>query len=138
MAVRIYPQIWCSGESISKIAFRRCESGYRPEMPEMHLILTLVSTCSTKFRKTSASKKREKSLEISVFFVFSCLHLNQTRIMCLQVNSDAVFVFANLDAPRWHTSPLVKQGLASDRYLPGRNAMPVNKSMYFYCEQNLQ
>ena len=119
MAVRIYPQIWCSGESISKIAFRRFESGYRPEMPEMHLILTLVSTCSTKFRKTSASKKREKSLEISVFFVFSCLHLNQTRIMCLQVNSDAVFVFANLDAPRWHTSPLVKQGLASDRDLPG-------------------
>jgi len=45
---------------------------------------------------------------------------------------------ANLDAARWHTSPLVKQGLASDRYLPGRNAMPVNKSMYFYCEQNLQ
>ena len=74
---------------------------------------------SIKFRKTSESKKREKSLEISVFFVFSCLHLNQTRIMCLQANSDADFVLANLDAARWHTSPLVKQGLASDRDLPG-------------------
>ena len=58
--------------------------------------------------------------------------------MCLQVNSDADFVLANLDAAQWYTSPLVKQGIASDRYLPGRNAMPVNKSMYFYCEQNLQ
>ena len=91
-----------------------------------------------KLRKNAGSKKREKSLEISVFFVFSCLHLNQTRIMCLQANSDADFVLANLDAARWYTSPLVKQGLASDRYLPGRNAMTVNKSMYFYCEQNLQ
>ena len=36
---------------------------------------------STKFRKTSESKKAEKSLEISVFFLFSCLHLNQTLIM---------------------------------------------------------
>ena len=36
---------------------------------------------STKFRKTSESKKAEKSLEISAFLVFSCLHLNQTRIM---------------------------------------------------------
>ena len=74
---------------------------------------------SIKFRKTSESKKREKSLEISVFFAFSCLHLNQTRIMCLQVNSDADFVLANLDAARWHTSPLVKQELASDSDLPG-------------------
>ena len=43
---------------------------------------------STKFRKPSETKKapwrtkvREKSLEISRFLVFSCLHLNQTRIM---------------------------------------------------------
>ena len=36
---------------------------------------------STKFRKTSESKKAEKSLEISVFLLFSCLHLNQTLIM---------------------------------------------------------
>lgn len=34
-----------------------------------------------KLRKNAESKKAEKSLEISVFFVFSCLHLNQTRIM---------------------------------------------------------
>ena len=39
--------------------------------------------------------------------------------MCLQVNLDAEFVLSNLDAARWHTSPLVKQGLASDRDLPG-------------------
>ena len=49
---------------------------------------------STKFRKTSESKKAEKSLEISAFLVFSCLHLNQTRIMCLQVNSGALQVTA--------------------------------------------
>ena len=36
---------------------------------------------SIKFRKTSESKKAEKSLEISAFLVFSCLHLNQTLIM---------------------------------------------------------
>ena len=36
---------------------------------------------STKFRKTSESNKAEKSLEISAFLVFSCLHLNQTLIM---------------------------------------------------------
>ena len=39
--------------------------------------------------------------------------------MCLQVNLDAESVLANSDAARWHTSPLVKQGIASDRYLPG-------------------
>ena len=36
---------------------------------------------STKFRKSSESKKAEKSLEISAFLVFSCLHLNQTLMM---------------------------------------------------------
>ena len=50
----------------------RFESGYRPEMPEMHL---------QNFEKLQSRKKREKSLEISAFLVFSCLHLNQTRIM---------------------------------------------------------
>ena len=39
--------------------------------------------------------------------------------LCLQVNLDAEFVLANLDAARRNTSPLVKQGLASDRDLPG-------------------
>ena len=57
----------------------RFESVYRPEnrtdgKPS-------VQKASTKFRKTSESKKAEKSLEISVFLVFSCLHLNQTLIM---------------------------------------------------------
>ena len=74
---------------------------------------------STKFRKTSALKKAEKSLEIYRFLVFSMLHLNQTRIMCLQVNSDAGFVLANSDSAQWYTSPLVKQGIALDRDLPG-------------------
>ena len=40
-------------------------------------------------------------------------------VLCLQVNLDAEFVLANLDAARRNTSPLVKQGLASDRDLPG-------------------
>ena len=39
--------------------------------------------------------------------------------MCLQVNLDADFLLANSDAPRCYTSLLVKQGLASDRDLPG-------------------
>ena len=45
--------------------------------------------------------------------------LRPGRFLCLQVNLDADFLLANLDAARWHTSPLVKQGLASDRDLPG-------------------
>ena len=40
-------------------------------------------------------------------------------VLCLQVISDADFVLANSDAPRRNTSPLMKQGLASDRDLPG-------------------
>ena len=43
---------------------------------------------SIKFRKTSESKKAEKSLEISAFLVFSCLHLNQTLIMSYDYNLD--------------------------------------------------
>lgn len=43
--------------------------------------------------------------------------LRPGRFLCLQVISAADFVLANLDAARWHTSPLVKQGLASDRDL---------------------
>ena len=52
--------------------------------------------------------------------------------MCLQVNLDADFVLANSDAPRRNTSLLVKQGLASDRYLPGCRTMLVNELMYNY------
>ena len=47
--------------------------------------------------------------------------------MCLQVNLDADFVLANSDAPRWHTSPLVKQGIASDRDLPGLQSHACNE-----------
>ena len=137
MAVRICPRFWLCGESISKNAFRRFESGYGSKNPEMHL---------QNFEKLQSQKiapirfdglGQEKSLEISVFFVFSCLHLNQTRIMCLQANSDADFVLANLDAARWHTSPLVKQGLASDRYLPGRNAIACKQIYVFLLRTKL-
>ena len=76
MAVRIYPQIWCSGESISKIAFRRFESGYGSKNPEMHL---------QNFEKLQSQKiapirfdglGQEKSLEISRFLVFPRPDLN--------------------------------------------------------------
>ena len=107
------------GIYIKKNACRWFESGYGSKNPEMHL---------QNFEKLQSQKiapirfdglGQEKFLEISAFLVFSCLHLNQTLMMCLQVILDADFVLANLDAARWYTSPLVKQGLASDRYLPG-------------------
>ena len=53
---------------------------------------------SIEIRKKLGAKKAEKSLEISAFLVFSMLHLNQTLMMCLQVNLDAEFVLSNLDA----------------------------------------
>ena len=49
-------------------------------------------------------------------------------VLCLQVNLDAEFVLANLDAARWHTSPLVKQGFASDRDLPGLQSHACNEA----------
>ena len=52
--------------------------------------------------------------------------------MCLQVISDGDFVLANLDAARWHTSPLVKQGLASDRYLPGLQNHACKRAYVYY------
>ena len=70
----------------------------------------------------------EKTGEISQnlrFFVFgSCAESDAT-------NKDAEFASANSDAPRWYTSPLVKQGIASDRDLPGCNAMLANELMYY-------
>lgn len=77
---------------------------------------------STKFRKTSESKKAEKSLEISVFLLFSCLHLNQTLVMWCVADLDAKPCVANLDA-RWfcrgYTNPLAMMGVKSFRVLPG-------------------
>ena len=78
-----------------------------------------------KLRKNSGSKKREKSLEISVFSFLVAIAESDA------INKDADFVLANLDAARWHTSPLVKQGIASDRDLPGCNAMLANELMYY-------
>ena len=52
--------------------------------------------------------------------------------MCLQVNSDAEFVLSNLDAAQWYTSPLVKQWLASDRYLPGLQNHACKRAYVFF------
>ena len=64
---------------------------------------------STKFRKTSESKKAEKSLEISAFLVFSCLHLNQTRIMA---------GVAGFEPARCKSQSLVPYRLATPQYRP--------------------
>ena len=70
--VRICPRFCFCGESISK----KCISPVR-----ICLQTRNARNASTKFRKTSKPKKAEKSLEISAFLVFSCLHLNQTLNM---------------------------------------------------------
>ena len=72
----------CGGSNLSTflalwgIYIKKCISPVR-----IRLQSRKARNASTKFRKTSESKKAEKSLEISAFLVFSCLHLNQTRIM---------------------------------------------------------
>ena len=58
VAVRICPRICCCGESISKNAFRRFESGYGSKNPEMH-------------HKISKNFRVEKSGEISRNLRFS-------------------------------------------------------------------
>ena len=76
---------------------------------------------STKFRKTLESKKAEKSLEISAFLVFSCLHLNQTLIMCRVSDLDAKPCVADLDARgfcRGYGNPLAMMGVKRFRVLP--------------------
>ena len=62
---------------------------------------------STKFWKTLESKKAEKSLEISAFLVFSCLHLNQTRIMA---------GVAGFEPARCKSQSLVPYRLATPQY----------------------
>ena len=52
--------------------------------------------------------------------------------MCLQAISDADFVLANLDAPRCYTSPLVKQGIASDRDLPDLQSHAGKRAYVYY------
>ena len=59
--VRICPRICFCGESISKNAFRRFESVYRPEMPEMHL---------QNFEKLQSRKKRRNLSKSSLFSFF--------------------------------------------------------------------
>ena len=58
--------------------------------------------------------------------------LRPGRFLCLQVNSDADFVLANSDAARWHTSLLAKQGLASDRDLPGLQNHACKRAYVYY------
>ena len=72
----------CGGSNLSTdlllwgIYIKKCISPVR-----ICLQIRNARNASIKFRKTSESKKAEKSLEISAFLVFSCLHLNQTLIM---------------------------------------------------------
>ena len=81
---RIFERLWkvCGGSNLSTVSvlkwiyIKKCISPVR-----IRLRVKKPRNASTKFRKTSESKKAEKSLEISAFLVFSCLHLNQTRIM---------------------------------------------------------
>ena len=47
---------------------------------------------------------------------------------------DAEFVLANLDATRRNTSPLVKQGLASDRDLPGLQSHAGKRAYVYYVQ----
>ena len=79
-----------------------------------------------KLRKNAGSKKREKSLEISVFSFLVAIAESDA------INKDAEFVLANLDAARWHTSPLVKQGIASDRDLPGLQNHVCKRAYVYY------
>ena len=58
VAVRICPRICFCGESISKNAFRRFESVYRPKMHEMHL---------QNFEKLQSQKKRRKNVGSRIF-----------------------------------------------------------------------
>ena len=81
---RIFERLWkvCGGSNLSTISTlwglynKKCISLVR-----ICLQTRKARNASTKFRKTLESKKTEKSLEISVFLLFSCLHLNQTLIM---------------------------------------------------------
>ena len=73
MAVRICPQFWCYRESISKNAFRRFESVYRPEMmreQKLYAEMNLQNFEKLQSQKNCPSAEqigREKSLGISVF-----------------------------------------------------------------------
>ena len=80
----------CGGSNLSTVLalwgiyIKKCISLVR-----IWLQVRKARNASTKFRKTLESKKTEKSLEISVFLLFSCLHLNQTLIMGCVSDLDA-------------------------------------------------
>ena len=61
-------------------------------------------------------------------------HFHKRPVLCLQVNLDAEFVLANLDAARRNTSPLLKQGLASDRDLPGLQSHVCKRAYVYYVQ----
>ena len=103
VVVQIYPKCLCIYGFVNKFLTGRILEKHRKVCGGSNLstvsvlwgiyikkCISLVRIClqtrnarnaSTKFRKTSESKKAEKSLEISAFLVFSCLHLNQTLII---------------------------------------------------------
>ena len=103
VVVQIYPKCLCIYGFVNKFLTGRILEKHRKVCGGSNLstvsvlwgiyikkCISLVRIClqtrnarnaSIKFRKTSESKKAEKSLEISAFLVFSCLHLNQTLMM---------------------------------------------------------
>ena len=87
---------------------------------------------STKFRKTSESKKAEKSLEISAFLVFSCLHLNQTLIMAGMAGfepTDARVKVWCLTA--WRHPNILPKSIISQKFKSVKNFLS-NFELYFY------
>ena len=107
---RIFERLWkvCGGSNLSTVSvlqwiyIKKCISPVR-----IRLQTGKPRNASTKFWKTTESKKAEKSLEISVFLVFSCLHLNQTRIMA---------GVAGFEPARCKSQSLVPYRLATPQY----------------------
>ena len=69
VAVRIYPQFWCCGESISKNAFRWFESVYRPEMMREQSSTRKCIYKNPKNFRVEKSGEISRNLRFSRFFV---------------------------------------------------------------------
>lgn len=77
--------------------------------------------------------ERSRILIREQFRHFFCRLTEHSRLRIkMQFAVLADFVLANLDAARWHTSPLVKQGLASDRDLPGLQNHVFKRAYVYY------
>ena len=127
MAVRICPRICFCGESISKNAFRPFESGYRPEnsTEDKPSVQKCINKILKNFRNEKSTLVNQGAGEISrnlrfsalrhAAGLFSCPHLNQTRIMCRVSDLGAKPCVANLDVRRFcrgDTNPLAMMGVA--------------------------